>query len=157
MMMFWNTILIETLTTFYIKCIQISRFFTSNHFQKLTNIWLTLYFQRLGRRIRFLPAAISVYYIQFVFFKDKYIIWYKSKNLKFSRNASNKENFNRDIKNTKWDEISEAKKRDIELSLAIFVKVSNNILDWHLPLRKLSIKAKKLSQPLDYNWGTHFC
>ena len=58
----------------------------------------------------------------------------------------NKENFESDIKETKWDEILELKKGNVDLSSENFLKTFDSIIDKHLPLRKLTIQEKKLSQ-----------
>ena len=58
----------------------------------------------------------------------------------------NKESFESDIKETKWDEILELKKGNVDLSSENFLKTFDSIIDKHLPLRKLTIQEKKLSQ-----------
>ena len=57
----------------------------------------------------------------------------------------NKESFESDIKETKWDEILELK-GNVDLSSENFLKTFDSIIDKHLPLRKLTIQEKKLSQ-----------
>ena len=56
----------------------------------------------------------------------------------------NKESFESDIKETKWDEILELKKGNVDLSSENFLKTFDSIIDKHLPLRKLTIQEKKL-------------
>ena len=58
----------------------------------------------------------------------------------------NKENFESDIKETKWDEILEFNKGNVDLSSDNFLKTFDSIIDNILPLRKLTIQEKKLSQ-----------
>ena len=71
-----------------------------------------------------------------------------SKDTKYIRHFKNlkKENFESDIKETKWVEILELNKGNAGLSSENFLKTFDSIIDKHLPLRKLTIQEKKLSQ-----------
>ena len=91
----------------------------------------------------YLTTTISDHFVQFVLFKTE-----KTNKCKYIRDFKNlnKENFQSDIKETKWDEILELNKGNVDLSSENFLKIFDSIIDKHLPLRKLTIQEKKLSQ-----------
>ena len=59
--------------------------------------------------------------------------------------ATDKERFKLDPKNANWSQILEIENRNIDGSSDKFLKTFNYILDKHAPLKKLSIREKKLS------------
>lgn len=58
--------------------------------------------------------------------------------------AIDNEKFELDLRNTNWNQILEIENRNIDGSFDISLKTSNHILDKHAPLKKLSIREKKL-------------
>ena len=86
--------------------------------------------------------------MQFVLFKTAKTNKCNSEDTKYIRDfkSRKKENFKSDIKDTKWDKILELNKRNVDLSSENFLKTFDSIIDKHLPLRKLTIQEKKLSQ-----------
>ena len=95
-----------------------------------------------------LNTTISDHFVQFVLFITEKKNKCNSKDTKYIRDFKNlnKENFESDIKETKWDEILELNKGNVDLSSKNFLKTFDSIIDKHLPLRKLTIQEKKLSQ-----------
>ena len=79
-----------------------------------------------------------------------YFLKIKSKtNIKkanFARNykSLNKDLFEYDLRNTKWDEILKVN-RDVDFSFESFLKKFTKILDKHAPCKKLSTQEAKLS------------
>ena len=65
---------------------------------------------------------------------------------KFARNYKtlDKEMFDSDLKNTNWKEILKIERGDVDYSFEIFNKKLNDILDEHVPFKKLSIQEEKL-------------
>ena len=65
-----------------------------------------------------LTTAISDHFVQFVLFKTEKTNKCNSKHTKYIRDFKNliKENFESDIKETKWDEILELNKGNVDLS-----------------------------------------
>ena len=107
---------------------------------------MTISSQILLRRVQtqvYLTTTISDHFVQFVLFKTE-----KTNKCKYIRDFKNlnKENLQSDIKETKWDEILELNKGNVDLSSKNFLKTFDSIIDKHLPLRKLTIQEKKLSQ-----------
>ena len=91
----------------------------------------------------YLTTTILDHFVQFLRFKTE-----KTNKCKYIGDFKNlnKENFQSDIKETKWDEILELNKGNVDLSSKNFLKTFDSIIDKHLPLRKLTIQEKKLSQ-----------
>ena len=63
----------------------------------------------------------------------------------YRRNTKNfdRENFILDYLNINWDEILEVDKNDTNFSARIFMTKINNILDKHMPMKKVSQKEFK--------------
>ena len=60
--------------------------------------------------------------------------------------ALNRDLFEYDLRNTKWDEILKVSRGDVDFSFDTFLKKFNEILDKHAPYKKLSIQELKLSK-----------
>ena len=56
----------------------------------------------------------------------------------------NKNNLERDLVNTNWDEILEVNNGDVEKSFKSFITTVNSIIVEHAPLKKISVKERKL-------------
>ena len=54
--------------------------------------------------------------------------------------------FHSDLKNKNWKEILKIERGDVDYSCKTFNKKINEILDKHVPFKKLSIQDKKLSK-----------
>ena len=95
-----------------------------------------------------LTTTIFDHFVQFVLFKTEKTNKCNSKDIKYIRYFKNlnKENFESDIKETKWDEILELNKGNVDLSSENFLETFDGIIDRNLLLRKLTIQEKKLSQ-----------
>ena len=80
-------------------------------------------------------TTISDHYIQFVLFKNKIKSKTNIKKANFARNykSLNKDLFEYDLRNTKWDEILKVNRGDVDFSFESFLKKFNEILDKHAP------------------------
>ena len=92
-------------------------------------------------------TTISDHYMQFVLFKNKTKSKTNIKKAKFARNCKslNKDLFEYDLRNTKWDEILKVNGGNVDFSFDSFLKKFNEILDIHVPYKKLSLQEVKLS------------
>ena len=95
-----------------------------------------------------LNTTISDHFAQFVLFKTERRNNCNSKDTKYIRDLKNlnKENFESDIKEMKWDKILELNKGNVDLSSENFLKNVDSIIDKHIPLRKLTLQEKKLPE-----------
>ena len=93
-------------------------------------------------------STISDHYIQFVLSKNQIKSKTNIKKANFARNykSLNKDHFEYDLRNTKWDEILKVNRGDVDFSFGTFLKKFNEILDKHAPYKKLSIQEVKLSK-----------
>ena len=104
-----------------------------------------------------ITTTISDHYAQFTLFKNKTKSQKNKKIAKFARNCKtfDKEMFHSDLKNTNWKEILKIERGDVDYSFETFNKKLNEILDKHVPFKKLSIQEEKLSKKtLDHYWNT---
>ena len=56
----------------------------------------------------------------------------------------NKNNLERDLVNTNWDAILEVNNGDVDKSFESFITTVNSIIAEHAPLKKISVKERKL-------------
>ena len=55
----------------------------------------------------------------------------------------NKDNFSNEFNNQEWNEIIDSTRNDVDYSIGQYMSTINNILDSHMPLKKLSSKQFK--------------
>ena len=89
-----------------------------------------------------ITTTISDHYMQFVLFKNKTKSKTNIKEAKFARNyiSLNKDLFEYDLRNTKWDEILKVNIGNVDFSFESLLKKFSEILDKHAPYKKLSLK-----------------
>ena len=94
-----------------------------------------------------ITTTISDPYMQFVLFKNKTKSKTNIKKAKFARTykSLNKDLFQYDLRNTKWEEILKVNIGDVDFLFESFLKKFNEILDKHAPYKKLSLQEVKLS------------
>ena len=80
--------------------------------------------------------------MQFVLFKNKIKSKTNIKKANFARNykSLNKDLFEYDLRNTKWDEILKVNIGNVALSFESFLKKFNEILDKHAPYKNYLYK-----------------
>ena len=84
--------------------------------------------------------------MQFVLFKNKTKSKTDIKEAKFARNykSLNKNLFEYDLRNTKWDEILKVNIENVDFSFESILKKFKEILEKHAPYKKLSLQDVNL-------------
>ena len=94
-----------------------------------------------------ITTTISDHYMQFVLFKNKTKSKTNIRKAKFARSykSLNKDLFEYELRNIKWDEILKVNIGDVDFSFESFLKKFNEILDKNASYKKLSLQEVKLS------------